>query len=105
MIADYSDLLKSFKDTAALISCLDLVIGVDTSTIHLSGALGVRTWLLLSYVQDWRWPSSGDESAWYSSVQIFRQSQDQNWDPVLERLEWEISSFINQKSEPEIENK
>jgi tetratricopeptide (TPR) repeat protein len=105
MITDYSDLLKSFKDTAALISCLDLVIGVDTSTIHLSGALGVRTWLLLSYVQDWRWPSSGDESAWYSSMRIFRQSQDQNWDPVLERLGWEMSPLINQKSELKIENK
>lgn len=105
MITDYSDLLESFKDTAALVSCLDLVIGVDTSTIHLSGALGVRTWLLLSYVQDWRWPSSGDESAWYSSVKIFRQSKDQNWDPVLERLGREMDSLINQKSELKVQNK
>lgn len=91
---DYSNDINDFQDTAALVENLDLVIGVDTSTIHLSSALGVTTWLLLSYVQDWRWPPNGEQSAWYSNMRILRQSDDQKWSLVLEKLHSEILSFI-----------
>jgi hypothetical protein len=94
MYLDYSNDISDFQDTAALVDCLDLVIGVDTSTIHLSSALGMRTWLLLSYVQDWRWSPDGEQSAWYSSMRILRQSVDQKWMPVLEKLKSEIRSFL-----------
>lgn len=91
---NYSEHLDDFQDTAALVASLDLVIGVDTSTIHLSGALGVNTWLLLSYVQDWRWPPTGCQSPWYKSMRILRQSPDQEWAPVLDGLRLELLRFI-----------
>lgn len=94
MYLDYSNDINDFQDTAALMDCLDLVVGVDTSTIHLSAATGIQTWLLLSYVQDWRWPPDGGQSPWYSSMRILRQSADQEWRPVLNHLESEILRFI-----------
>ena len=46
-IDQYADALAEFSDTAALISDLDLVISVDTSVVHLAGALGRPVWVLL----------------------------------------------------------
>jgi len=75
--------LKDFADTAALVSNLDLVIGVDTSTTHLSGALGVRTWLLNRYDTCWRWLLNREDSPWYQSLRIYRQGPNRDWQPVL----------------------
>ena len=65
---------------------MDLVISVDTSVAHLSGALGKPTWVLLPYVPDWRWMSDRDDSPWYGSIKLYRQFNDRKWEPVLQRL-------------------
>jgi hypothetical protein len=51
---------------------LDLVISVDTSTVHLGGALGVPTWLIARPDYEWRWGESGEQAPWYASVRVFR---------------------------------
>ncbi len=60
----YGDHLHDFSDTAALIDCCDLVISTCTSIPHLSGALGKETWLMLSFVPDWRWGRDIKTSPW-----------------------------------------
>lgn len=77
---------RTFRDTAAIIAGLDLVVTVDTSIAHLAGALGKLTWVLLPHVGDWRWFTEGNESPWYSSVRLFRQERDGEWTPVIERI-------------------
>ena len=67
--------LTDFAETAALISCLDLVITVDTSVAHLAGALGRPTWILLPYTPDYRWLLDRDDSPWYPTVRLFRQTE------------------------------
>ena len=59
-------------DTAEAIKGLDLVISVDTATAHLSGALGIPTWILLRQPWDWRWERKGAYSPWYESATIYR---------------------------------
>lgn len=78
--------LTDLDNFAALISTLDLVISIDNSTVHLAGALGVPTWLLLPAVPDWRWKLDGDKTPWYPSLRLFRQVDGQIWEPVLERV-------------------
>lgn len=78
--------LKEFDDTAALIANLDLVIGVDTAAIHLAGALGVPTWVLLSKAADWRWFLNRDDSPWYASATLLRQTTAGQWDAVILRV-------------------
>ena len=68
-----------FNDTAHALKRLDVVISVDTSTAHLCGALGVQTWLLLPFVPDWRWLLNRDDSIWYTSCRLFRQSVRDDW--------------------------
>src|SRR6202008_4582777 len=72
-ITCFADELQDFADTAALCESLDLVICVDTSIAHLSGSMGVRTWVLLPFNPDWRWLLDRRDSPWYSSVTLYRQ--------------------------------
>lgn len=76
----------AFVDTAALMCNLDLVITVDTSLAHLAGALGVRVWLALAHAADWRWLRDREDSVWYPSMRLFRQSTAGRWDDVFQRM-------------------
>jgi tetratricopeptide (TPR) repeat protein len=75
-----------FESTAALCELMDLVVSVDTSIAHLSGALGRDTWILLPHNGDWRWLSMREDSPWYASARLFRQTRRGDWDGVLERV-------------------
>jgi hypothetical protein len=96
-IIDLTAALTDFTDTAALISCLDLVITVDTSVAHLAGALGCPTWLLLPFTPDWRWLLDRDDSPWYPSMRLFRQTETGDYAPVLDRVRSELITLISAK--------
>lgn len=77
--------VKSFADTAVVMTQLDLMISSDTSTAHLAPALGVPTWPLLHYAADWRW-MSGETTAWYPESRLFRQESPGDWAGAVHRL-------------------
>ncbi len=77
---------RDFVDTAAIISQLDLVITPDTSVAHLAGGLGVPVWLPLSTVGEWRWMTEREDSPWYPTMRIFRQTKLGDWDDVFRRM-------------------
>ena len=79
--------IESYLDTARLINSLDLVITVDTSILHLAGALGKKTFGILGYNPDPRWGNS-KTSPWYSSLKLFRNKN--GWDKVFKALKKEI---------------
>jgi Flp pilus assembly protein TadD len=85
-VIDFTDDLRDFSDTAALIENLDLVIAVDTSVLHLAGALGRPVWLMNRFNTCWRWLRGRDDSPWYPSLRQFRQDAAKNWDPVVRRV-------------------
>jgi len=85
--------IEDFSDTAALCDLVDLVISVDTSVAHLAGALGKPTWILLPYSPDWRWMLHRDDSPWYPSVRLYRQTQERAWPSVLERMRSDLRGF------------
>lgn len=78
-LRDHTGELKSFADTAALIDALDLVITIDTSVAHLTGAMGKPVWLLNRFATDWRWFLDRPDSPWYPSMRIFRQPAPRDW--------------------------
>ncbi len=75
--------IMDFADTAALMAGLDLIISVDTVYAHLGGALGKPTWVLLSYMPDWRWLQTRTDSPWYPTARLFRQRQPLAWSAVI----------------------
>jgi tetratricopeptide (TPR) repeat protein len=86
-IVDISASLSDMMDTAAAIMALDLVISVDTSVAHLAGALGKPVWLLLPLAPDWRWLVDRDDSPWYPTARLFRQSVRGEWSDVIDQVE------------------
>jgi tetratricopeptide (TPR) repeat protein len=73
----------NFTDTAALIETLDLVVSVDTSLAHLSGAMGKKTWILLCFLPDWRWLLGRRDTPWYPTATLYRQPVSGDWHSVM----------------------
>ncbi len=81
-------------ETAAMMMCLDLIISVDTMPAHLAGALGRPTWVLLPFVPDWRWGMTGQETPWYPSMRLFRQSHPGDWRGVIASVARELGNGL-----------
>jgi tetratricopeptide (TPR) repeat protein len=94
-IVDLADSLEDFYDTAAVVANLDLVIGCDTSVVHLAGALAVPTWVLLSAAADWRWLQTRTDSPWYPNVKLFRQQCLGNWDDVIQAAKQSLAQLAS----------
>ena len=90
--------LRDFGDTAALCECLDLVLTVDSSVAHLSGALARPTLLLLPFAPDWRWLLGRDDSPWYPSFRLLRQETPGDWKGVLRRAAEELCARCTGRS-------
>ena len=105
-IADPTDTLADFSDTAALMQTLDLVITVDTAVAHLAGALGKPVWILLTHSPDWRWLQFREDSPWYPSARLFRQTQCGEWGTVVQRVRLLLDAIVRsrqQRTVPEAE--
>jgi len=85
---------SDFADTAALIANLDLVICVDTVIAHLAGALGKPVWIMVSYINDWRWLHKRSDSPWYPAARIFRQKTHDDWDEVVREIVQHLEDSI-----------
>jgi len=98
-IIDFYDNL-SLDDTSAIIMNCDIVITPCTMISHLSGALGKETWILIKKIPYWFWGLNTEENIWYSSVKLFRQTEDGNWDNVFKRVE---NKLINNQNSNHLE--
>jgi len=91
-VIDFTDELSDFADTAGFVANLDLVISVDTSIAHLAGAMGKPAWTLIPYASDFRWLRNREDSPWYPTMRLLRQTEDRNWNRVAERIAGELRS-------------
>jgi tetratricopeptide (TPR) repeat protein len=78
--------VRDYDDTMALLECLDLVVTVDTSVGHLAAAMGKPVWILLATSPDWRWLLGREDTPWYPTVRLFRQTQPRVWGDVFQRV-------------------
>lgn len=93
-LIDHTDRLSDFSETAALIANLDIVIGVDTSVMHLAGAIGKPAWILVPISGDWRWIEGRTDSPWYPTMRIFWQKRYGDWDDVVSQIKGEMENFL-----------
>lgn len=89
----FGSALEHFGDTAALCELMDIVISVDTSVAHLAAALGKPTWVLLPLAPDWRWLLDREDSPWYPSVKLYRQTVVSSWGNVLAKVRVDLGQF------------
>jgi len=92
-IINYASELNDFTQTAGLIDNLDLVITVDTSTAHLSAAMGKPTWVLNRFDTCWRWGTIGNTTPWYSNMRLYRQEIFGNWEAVFKNLYTDLAKL------------
>jgi Flp pilus assembly protein TadD len=85
---------RDFIETAALMSHLDLVITPDTAVAHLAGGLGLRTWVGLCALGDWRYPHGHNVTPWYPTMRLFRQSKLGDWDGVFAQMQSELKELL-----------
>lgn len=91
-VKTFHENLNGFYNTAGLISQLDLVISIDTVIPHLSGALGIPTWVMLTdYGCDWRWFMNRNDSPFYECMKLFRQTNG-TWDSVINQIKLELDN-------------
>lgn len=83
---DWTDELQDFADTAALVRNLDLVISIDSSMVHLAGALDKPVWMLNRFDSEWRWLNRRNDSPWYPSLKIFNQPSFGDWISVINQV-------------------
>jgi hypothetical protein len=93
---DFNDLLTDFAETAGLVANLDLVITVDTAIAHLAGAMGKPVWILSRFDGCWRWLQNRDDSPWYPTARLFRQTEPGRWDTVVQQ----VTQALAQWAEP-----
>jgi hypothetical protein len=93
-LTDLGNTFENFADTAAAVENLDLVICNDTSVAHLAGAMGKKCWVVLPFVQDWRWSMDMSYCPWYTSVKMFKQSEPDNWDEVFDNIYKELAQHF-----------
>jgi Flp pilus assembly protein TadD len=93
-LIDFTDDIRDFADTAALIANLDLVISVDTAVAHLAAALGKPVWMLNRFDSCWRWLTEREDSPWYPTMRLFRQHEPGDWTSVVERVRSALSAVV-----------
>jgi tetratricopeptide (TPR) repeat protein len=95
--APFDEGTDAFLDSSAVMMHLDLVISSDSAVAHLAGALGVPTWLLLHDTPDWRWLLEREDSPWYPTMRLFRQTRGGSWSAVIARVRDALSHLQSTK--------
>ncbi len=85
-------------DTAAIMSNLDLIVTSDTAIAHLAGALAVPVWVALPRSPNWRWLLERDDSPWYPTMRLYRQTVLGDWEQVFRRIAAELP--VRERAEP-----
>lgn len=93
-LRDTDELQQDFADTAAIMRQLDLILSIDTSVLHLAGALGLPAWGLLCTRSDWRWLVDGEQTDWYPTMRLYRQQELGNWTELAERVATDLRGVI-----------
>ena len=83
-----------FLDTAAVMTNLDLIVGCDTSVVHLAGALARPVFTVVPVISDWRWMLQRDTTVWYPTMRLFRQDATRQWAPLFERMAAELRQIL-----------
>jgi hypothetical protein len=86
--------MKTILDTPAIMMNLDLVITPDTALAHIAGALGVPLWIALPFAPDWRWMLDREDSPWYPSARLFRQTEIRRWSPAFDQMASALATLV-----------
>ena len=83
-----------FREMAAVMAAVDLMIVSDSAPAHLAGALGRPVWVALHDHPDWRWLVGRSDSPWYPTMRLFRQDKVGDWGGVFDRIAAALAAAV-----------
>jgi|GEM_PF-461991 len=89
------DTRNDMAGLAAAIDALDLVISIDNSTVHLSGALGVETWVMLPKSTEWRWGQDATRTDLYGELSLYRNNTVGTWQDIIAQVASDLRQHLN----------
>ena len=90
--------IDDFEELAGLVLNLDVVASVQTTIVHLAGALGTECLTLVPHRPEWRYTAEGSTMPWYGSVRLFRQPGSGSWDPVIGQVAEALSHRLGRSA-------
>lgn len=91
------DCFDDIDGVASLIKSCDIVITVSNSNAHISGKLGVKTFLLLPFNDGklWYWGMNTDtDIIWYPSIEPIRMNKENDWNSCISKLNEKLENFL-----------
>ncbi|MGB1108842.1 MAG: tetratricopeptide repeat protein [Gammaproteobacteria bacterium] len=82
---------KTVEDMIAAVAAMDVVVGIDSTALHLAMGLGKPTWALLGAAPDWAWTQGRSRSLWYPKANLVRVAADGSWNKAFEQIAAELS--------------
>lgn len=86
--------IGDYEDTMAIMEALDLIVSVDTSVVHLAGAQGRPVWVMIPRAPDWRWLLGREDTPWYPSLRLWRQTMPNSWDDAVARIRAALPGYL-----------
>lgn len=94
--------INDTHDTAALMKNMDLIISTDSFPPNLSGALGIKTYMLLHECAGWRWFNDYYTTPWFNSIKLLRRTPyttiENQINEMARILEQECAEYYSKKS-------
>ena len=91
-----------FEHLAGTMEFLDVIVTIDTSIAHLSGALGKKTFVMLPYLADWRWMTDREDSPWYRNMRLFRQVRPGAWEDVVSDVGSALAKLAGNRTDGDV---
>lgn len=85
-----------YDETIALASACDLVISVNTSIIHVCGALGKNCWTMTPYGCAWRYGHRAKINPFWPCVKQYQQRKNGKWDRVLQKVTADLEKSLKE---------
>lgn len=103
-VVDRGHAVGDFRDLAAEIAALDVMIAPDGPVAHLAGSLGIETWVLGGRDGSWYWGDATRRSNWYPDSRVFQQSADRTWTSALAALRAALAPPADEAAAADIED-
>lgn len=94
VITPKAEEINEIDSLAALIKSLDVVLTVQNTNVHISGAIGKKCIVMLPSTPEWRYGLREKTMPWYKDVKLLRQDQKDNWMPVIDRASDELELIL-----------
>lgn len=96
-VANLEPFCSTWRDTARVISAMDVIVSVDTACAHLAGALGKPVFILITAASDWRWDRKSQKSVWYDSARVIRQKHQDDWSPCIATVRDQLKDMLSER--------